>query len=57
MTSEKQRIIAKETTEIHAPIARRLGLNNINKELEELCFEILNLLILKPRLRYVPLLH
>ena len=39
MTSEKQRIIAKETTEIHAPIARRLGLNNINKELEELCFE------------------
>lgn len=39
MTREKQQRIAKETTEIHAPIARRLGLNNINKELEELCFE------------------
>ncbi len=36
---EKQQRIAKETIEIHAPIARRLGLNNINKELEELCFK------------------
>jgi GTP pyrophosphokinase len=39
MKRDKQLKIAKETTEIHAPIARRLGLNSINKELEELCFE------------------
>lgn len=39
MKREKQRRIAQETTEIHAPIARRLGLNSINKELEELCFK------------------
>lgn len=42
MRREKQRRIAKETAEIHAPIARRLGLNSINKELEALCFEYLH---------------
>lgn len=42
MRREKQRRIAKETAEIHAPIARRLGLNNINKELEGLCFEYIH---------------
>ncbi len=38
---DKQLRIAKETTEIHAPIARRLGLNGIRMELDDLCFEIL----------------
>ncbi len=42
MRREKQRRIAKETAEIHAPIARRLGLNSINKELEALCFEYIH---------------
>ncbi|MBE8189954.1 MAG: bifunctional (p)ppGpp synthetase/guanosine-3',5'-bis(diphosphate) 3'-pyrophosphohydrolase [Candidatus Thioglobus sp.] len=41
MDRDKQLAIAKETTEIHAPIARRLGLNNIRIELDDLCFEIL----------------
>ncbi|RUA04343.1 MAG: (p)ppGpp synthetase [Gammaproteobacteria bacterium] len=38
---EKQYRIAKETSEIHAPIARRLGLNNIRAELEDLCFRFM----------------
>ncbi|CAC9599901.1 Guanosine-3',5'-bis(diphosphate) 3'-pyrophosphohydrolase (EC 3.1.7.2) / GTP pyrophosphokinase (EC 2.7.6.5), (p)ppGpp synthetase II [uncultured Gammaproteobacteria bacterium] len=38
---QKQLRIAKETAEIHAPIARRLGLNNIRSELEELCFKFI----------------
>ncbi len=42
MSREKQLRIAKETTEIHAPIARRLGLNNIRVELDNLCFEIIH---------------
>ena len=37
----KQLRIAKETAEIHAPIARRLGLNGIKIELEELCFKFI----------------
>ncbi|SMM98862.1 GTP pyrophosphokinase / Guanosine-3',5'-bis(diphosphate) 3'-pyrophosphohydrolase [uncultured Candidatus Thioglobus sp.] len=39
---EKQLRIAKETAEIHAPIARRLGLNSIKSELEELCFKFIH---------------
>ncbi len=42
MSREKQLRIAKETAEIHAPIARRLGLNNIRVELDNLCFEIIH---------------
>jgi GTP pyrophosphokinase len=38
MARDKQLRIAKETVEIHAPIARRLGLNSIRVELDNLCF-------------------
>ncbi|WXT99818.1 MAG: Guanosine-3',5'-bis(diphosphate) 3'-pyrophosphohydrolase [Catillopecten margaritatus gill symbiont] len=41
MSRQKQYRIAKETSEIHAPIARRLGLNNIRAELEDLCFRFM----------------
>ncbi|MDA0976927.1 MAG: bifunctional GTP diphosphokinase/guanosine-3',5'-bis pyrophosphate 3'-pyrophosphohydrolase [Proteobacteria bacterium] len=38
---ERRRRIAKETLEIYAPIALRLGMNNIRVELEELGFKAL----------------
>jgi len=39
---ERRRRIARETLEIYAPIAERLGLNNIRLELEDLGFKALH---------------
>lgn len=41
MKPEQQRRIAKETLDIYAPIANRLGLNDIYQELEDLSFQYL----------------
>lgn len=38
MSAEKQRRIASETMEVYVPIAHRLGLNNIYRELQDLAF-------------------
>ena len=42
MKPEKQKTIARETLEIYAPIANRLGLNLIYQELEDLSFKHLH---------------
>ncbi|MEY3748104.1 MAG: hypothetical protein RL194_1563 [Pseudomonadota bacterium] len=41
MAPEKRKRIARETLDIYAPIANRLGLNNIFQELEDLSFKYL----------------
>ncbi|MEW6563426.1 MAG: bifunctional (p)ppGpp synthetase/guanosine-3',5'-bis(diphosphate) 3'-pyrophosphohydrolase [Pseudomonadota bacterium] len=41
MTLEKTQRIARETMDIYAPIANRLGLNAIYQELQDLCFKFL----------------
>lgn len=38
MSPEKRRRIARETLEVYVPIAHRLGLNNIYRELQDLSF-------------------
>jgi GTP pyrophosphokinase len=38
MSPDKQRRIARETMEVYVPIAHRLGLNNIYRELQDLSF-------------------
>ena len=41
MVADKRQRIARETLDIYAPIAHRLGLNQSYRELQELCFEML----------------
>ena len=40
--NEKQVRKAKETMEIYAPLADRMGMNRIRDELEDLSFQVLN---------------
>ncbi|NOX92096.1 MAG: RelA/SpoT family protein [Gammaproteobacteria bacterium] len=42
MRPDKKRRIARETLDIYAPIANRLGMKNICLELEDLCFEAIH---------------
>jgi len=41
LDQEKKKRIAKETLEIYAPIAHRIGMNNIYRELEDRSFKVL----------------
>jgi guanosine-3',5'-bis(diphosphate) 3'-pyrophosphohydrolase len=41
LTPEKRRRIARETLDIYAPIANRLGMNNVRIEFEEIGFQAL----------------
>lgn len=39
---EKRERIARETMEIYAPLAGRMGMQTMREQLEDLCFEVLN---------------
>jgi GTP pyrophosphokinase/guanosine-3',5'-bis(diphosphate) 3'-pyrophosphohydrolase len=41
MRADKRARIARETLEIYAPIALRLGLNKLYRELQDICFELI----------------
>jgi GTP pyrophosphokinase len=41
VSREKSKRVARETMDIYAPIANRLGLNTLYQELEDLCFKYL----------------
>jgi len=54
MSDEKKIQKAKETSELHAPLARRLGLHSIRVELDDLCFQTLHprrYLVLKRKIK------
>ena len=42
LSPDRQVIIARETQEIYAPIASRLGMSRVKMELEDRCFEVLH---------------
>jgi len=42
VSEEKKKRIAKETMEIYAPLANRIGMHNVRDELEDLSFKVLN---------------
>ena len=42
LSPEKQQVIAKETLDIFAPIAGRLGISSVKSELEDLCLKYLD---------------
>lgn len=42
LSEEKQQVIAKETLDIFAPIAGRLGISSVKSELEDLCLKYLD---------------